>query len=182
MNPTLKDILYSTNNQKILHYLLEHIEEEYYDRQISRLTGISRAGTNFALRELVKADLLQRNKKGKMVFYKLEQKNTFIKYLKIIQNITTLQPLIEKLIASSIRIILYGSASKGENRDKSDFDIFILSRYPKETKKTIFESTLRNRIQCIINTLNEFIILKRKNKLFCKEIEDGIVLWEEKKI
>ena len=178
----LKKVLYFTNNQKILYFLLEHIDEEYYDRQISKLAGVSRAGTNFALRELVKAGLAKREKRGRMSFYRLEQKSTFIKYLKLIQNMVLLQPLIGKLIPLSLRLILYGSASKGENRASSDFDIFILTRDTKEVKRTIFESDSRKRVQSVVNTPTEFAKLKKKNTVFYKEISDGIVLWEEKKI
>lgn len=178
----LKKLLYSTNNQKILYFLLEHIGEEHYDRQIANLTGASRAGTNFALRELVKAGLAKREKRGRMSFYRLEQKSIFIKYLKLIQNMTLLQPLTDKLIPLSLRLILYGSASKGENRAGSDFDVFILTRDTKEIERTIFESNLRERVQYVVNTPNEFAKLKKKNTIFYREILDGIILWEEKKI
>ena len=181
MDSMLKKVLYSTNNQKVLYFLLEHIGEEYYDRQISKLAGVSRAGANFALRELVKAGLVKREKRGRMSFYRLEQKSTFIKYLKLIQNIVLLQSLIDKLIPLSLRLILYGSAGKGENRADSDFDIFVLARDTKEVKRTIFESDLRKRIQHVVCTPNEFAKLRKKNAVFYKEILDGIVLWEEKK-
>lgn len=182
MDNTLKKVLYSTNNQKALYFLLEHIGEEYYDRQISNLTGVSKAGTNFALRELVKAGLVKREKRGRMSFYRLEQRSTFIKYLKLTQNMVLLQPLIDKLTPLCLRLILYGSASKGENRAGSDFDIFVLTRDTKEVKRTIFESDLRKRIQYVVNTPNELAKLKKKNAVFYKELLDGIVLWEEKKI
>lgn len=182
MDTLLKKVLYSTNNQKVLYFLLEHIGEEYYDRQIAKLAGTSRAGTNFALRELVKTGLVKREKRGRMSFYRLEQKSTFIKYLKLIQNMVLLQPLMDKLIPLSLQLILYGSASKGGNRAGSDFDIFILTRDVKEVKRTIFESDLREKVQCVVNTPNEFAKLKEKNAVFYKEISDGIVLWEEKKI
>ena len=93
-----------------------------------------------------------------------------------------LQPLIDKLIPLSLRLILYGSASKGENRIGSDFDIFVLTRDTKEVKRTIFESDLRKKIQYIANTPNEFAKLKKKNAIFYKEISEGIILWEDKKI
>ena len=80
MADELKQILYATNNQKILYFLMEHIGEEFYDRQISKLTGVSRAGTNFALRELVKGGLIKRENRGRMSFYRLERQNILIKH------------------------------------------------------------------------------------------------------
>ena len=64
-NRMIANILCSTNSQKILDFLLSHPNEEFYDRQVSKLTGVSRAGTNFSLRDLVKSNLIQREKRGR---------------------------------------------------------------------------------------------------------------------
>ncbi len=176
----LKNLLFSTNCQKILSFLIEHPDKELFDRQISKLTGISRAGTNFSLRDLAKEGLILRQRHGRMYFYKTQPDNVLIKYLKIVQSIVFLYPLIKKLKSLSLRIILYGSASKGENTAESDIDIFVLTRNPEEIKKIIFKSKLRKKIQYIVNTPNDFVKLKTKNKIFYEEIENGIILWERK--
>ena len=176
----IKDILCNTNCQKILDFLLHHPNEEFYDREISQLTNVSRAGTNFALRDLVKARLAQRQRRGRMYFYTIDLKDTLVKYLKIVQNITLLYSLINKLKPISLKVILYGSAGKGENLKDSDLDIFTLSRNQKEVKSIFFKSPLRKHLQYIVNTPNEFARLKKKNPVFYKEISNGIVLWEQR--
>ena len=175
-------ILFFSNCQKILSFLIRNPDKEYFDREVSKLTGVSRAGTNFALRDLAKAGLILREKRGKMYFYKASSANIIIKYIKILQNITFLFPLIEKLKKSSLRIVLYGSAAKGENTDESDIDIFIMSRDPDKVEKVIFRDKLREKIQYVIRTPNDFIKSKKMNSIFYKEVEKGIVLWETKVI
>lgn len=175
----LKDIMYATNHQKVLAFLLLHPGEEFYDRQMSRLTGVSRAGTNFALRGLVKAGIALREKRGRMYFYTVDAKDGFIQHLKIVQNITFLYPLIKKLRNVSLRLVLYGSASKGENLNDSDLDLFILSRNPQEAKAIIYKSQLTEKIQYVVNTPNEFAKLKKQNPVFYGEISAGISLWEK---
>ena len=128
----LKNILYFTNSQKVFLFFLEHIDDEYYDRQVAKLTGLSRAGTNFALRDLAKCELLERNKKGRMVFYRIKKNDILVKHLKIVQNIVFLTPLLNLLIPESLQIVLFGSAARGENTLGSDIDLFILTR---DTKK-----------------------------------------------
>ncbi len=179
MTNSIEKILYATNNQKVFYFLMEHIGEEFYDRQISKLAGVSRAGANFALRELEKAGLVQRENRGRMSFYRLERKNALIKEFKVVQNIVFLKPLIDKLVPLSLQMVLYGSASKGENTAGSDFDIFVLTREPKEVQKIIFDSKSGEKVKCIVNTPNEFAVLRKNNKVFYSEILNGIMLWEK---
>ena len=176
--PKSEKILFSTNCQKILSFLIQNPDQEYFDREISKLTGVSRAGTNFSLRDLAEAGLILREKRGRMNFYKAPSNNILIKYLKITQNIVSLIPLIEKLQKYSLRIVLYGSMAKGENTSKSDIDIFIMTRAPDEVEKIMFKDKLRKKIQCVIHTPNGYVKLKKSNPTFYQEVEKGIVLWE----
>jgi predicted nucleotidyltransferase len=173
-------LLFFTNVQKILSFLIKNPDKEYFDRQISKLTGVSRAGTNFALRDLVKEGLIVREKKGRMYFYKALSNDAFIKYLKILQNIVTLLPLIKKFKKYSLKIVLYGSTAKGENTAESDIDIFIMTRDTDEIKEIIFKDKLREKIQYVVHTPNDFIKSKKNSPVFYSEVEKGIVLWEQK--
>lgn len=176
----IEKIFFFTNRQKVFSFLILHPNKEYFDRQISKLTGVSRAGTNFALRDLAKAGLVLREERGRMYFYKVDSSDILIKYLKIWQTITALYPLLKKLKNLSLRIVLYGSASKGENTAESDIDIFIVTRDPDEVEKLIFKDKLRGKIQYVVRTPDGFIKSKKNNPAFYKEIEKGITLWEEK--
>lgn len=175
-----KNILFNTNSQKILDFLLSRPNEEFYDRQISKSTGISKSGTNYSLRELAKAQLVHRQKRGRMCFYSIDDQDSLIKHLKILQNIAVLHPLVRKLKSISLKIILYGSAAQGENLSDSDIDIFVQTRDPKKAKRILYKDPLREKIQYVINTPNELAKLKKGNPVFHKEISKGIILWERK--
>jgi len=176
----LEKLLFFTNVQKILSFLIKNPDKEYFDREISKITGVSRAGTNFALRDLAKEGIILREKRGRMYFYKIPSNDVFVKYLKILQNIILLRTLGEKLKKFSLKIILYGSAAKGENHSESDIDIFIMTRSVDDIEKIIFKDKLREKIKYVLHTPNDFIKLKKNNPVFYKEVEEGIVLWEEK--
>lgn len=175
-----ENLLFFTNAQKILSFLIQNPDKEYFDRQISKLTGVSRAGTNFALRDLAKKGLILQEKRGRMYFYKAPTNDAFIKYLKILQNIVSLRSLIEKLKKVSLKIVLYGSAARGENTADSDIDVFIMTRDPGEVKEIIFKDRLREKIQYAIHTPNDFIKSKKNNPVFYKEVEKGILVWGQK--
>jgi len=114
-----------------------------------------------------------------MYFYKAKSEDTLIKQLKILQSITKLLPLVEKLKNITSKIILFGSSAKGENAAESDIDIFILTRESDEVKKVIFKNRRREKIKPVIKTINEFVKEKQKSPVFYKEVEKGIMLWEE---
>ncbi len=175
----INQILFRTNVQKILQFLLSHANEEFYDREISRLTGVSKAGTNFALRDLSEAGVVTKEKRGRMCFYRLDAGDVLIKQLKIVQNIVSLEKLVRELKPLSLKITLYGSASKGDNTEESDVDLFILTREPEHVKKILFGSNLREKIQYVVNTPQEFARSKKESPVFHQEIRDGLTLWKQ---
>lgn len=176
----MKKILFFTNCQKILAFLMQHLDENFYDLEISKRAGISRAGSNFALRDLARAGLVQRSKKGRMVFYKVLPDNIIIKYLKIVHNIAFINSLVQQLKSCSLRIILFGSSASGENSDAGDMDLFILTREKEKVKNIIFNDKQREKIQYVSMTPNEYVKLKISNPVFYNEVEKGIELWKTK--
>lgn len=176
----LKDIIYNSSRQKILYFLLSHPNEKYFDREIARLSKVSKAATNFALRDLMKTKLVSRQKRGRMYFYYVETNNPLIRQLKITQNIINVQPLVDKLKAASLKVVLYGSSAKGENLKSSDIDLFILSREPQKVKDLIYKNPLREKLQYVVNTPQQLAELKKDNPVFFKEISGGIALYEER--
>ncbi|MFC1806926.1 nucleotidyltransferase domain-containing protein [Candidatus Omnitrophota bacterium] len=176
----LDKLIYSTSLQKVLYFLLSHPDEKYYDREISRLSKVSKASTNFALRDLVKTNLISREKKGRMCFYYADLSSNLIQQLKIAQNMIKISSLINKLEDCCIKMILFGSSAKGKNHKESDLDLFILTSESDKVKKVIFKSPLKEKIQYHINTPQDVAKLKRDKSVFYKEIASGITVYEKK--
>lgn len=177
----LNEIFYSTSAQKVLYFLLAHPEKRFYDREVSRLTKVGRAATNYSLRALTTAGVVEREKKGRMYFYYVSLDDPIIRQLKIAQNLVYIMPLSEKLKDVSLKMVLYGSSATGTNHAESDIDLFVLSREPKSVKGLIYKSPFKERLQYVINTPQDFIGLKKENPVFHKQISSGIVLHEAKR-
>jgi predicted nucleotidyltransferase len=129
---------------------------------------------------LTDVGLIEREKRGRMYFYYAALDDLFIKQLKIAQNLVCIRPLIAKLKEASLRIVLYGSSATGTNNAESDINLFVLSREPKVVKDIIYRSPFKQRVQCVVSTLQDFVRLKKGNPVFYKEISGGIVLLENK--
>jgi predicted nucleotidyltransferase len=176
----LKNIFYSTCQQRVLYFLLAHPDKQYYDREISRITKTARASTNYALHGLMHAGLVLREKKGRMYFYYVNPKDPLIKQLKITQNIINIRPITEKLRRNVLKIVLYGSSADGSNHSESDIDLFVLARDAKKAKDAMRNNALAEKLKYVVATPQEFAKLKKTNQVFCKEVATGINLYEAK--
>ena len=173
-----KDVLISTNSQKILHFLLSHPLEDFLETEIQRTTGLSKSGVNYALRNLVETDYISRHKRGKAYFYQLRRANLIVKQLKIIETLTLLNGLLRKLEPVCSKIILFGSSSRGENTPDSDIDLLIVSRSKGSVIEQIKKAKTKREIQSIICTNVELLEKKKTDSVFYEQAIQGIVLWE----
>lgn len=173
----LEKLLFFTNHQKILRFFLDNPEEKYYDRQVSLLTKVSRAGTNFALRDLSKVGILKKETKGKLNFYYILVSDPIIKELKVLLNVLLIAPLIEKTKEYCSKIVLFGSTAKGVNTKESDIDILFVTPNKEKINTIIMKDNIREKLQPVILTQNDFVGLQTENPIFYEKIIEGKILW-----
>lgn len=70
--------------------------KEFHEREILRNAKISKGSANKILRHLADLTFLQREKKGRMVFYRLNTEDPFLKHLKILNNLWTLREFVDE--------------------------------------------------------------------------------------
>lgn len=173
-------ILISTNTLKVLSFLAENTGGDFTASELLKHVSVSKSGIYLALEELQNLRIINKLQRGKFILYSAKYEDPFIKQFKVLQNITALRPLLSKIEPLSIKIALFGSASRGEDRHESDIDLFILTATPQLIKKMISSTKLGRKIQAIIKTPAEFADLKESDRIFFHEIENGISLWERK--
>lgn len=176
----MKKILVNTNVQKILWFLIQYPGKEYLEKEIQKSTKISKAGVNFALKDLWKAKLTRRQKRGKIAFYTVNYTHPVIKQLKVLKNILGVNPILEKLKPKSERVILYGSCSRGEDTEQSDLDLFIVTNSEEEILNLINKWRLKGKVQAVIRSPLKYAEMESDEPTFYREVNQGIVLWEKK--
>lgn len=174
----LTNLFISTAEQKILNFLAQNSGKSFFDKEVAQKTRLSRGATNKALRDLAKSGLFIKEKKGRMNFYQANINNPLVKEFKVLRNVIQLFPLVKKLKRVSEKIILFGSASRGENYKDSDIDLFVLTHNKEEVKKIIRKSK-RKLLQLIIKNPTEFVALEKRDPIFYQETTRGITLWEK---
>jgi len=165
---------------KVLEFFFSNSMKEFHERDIVRKARISKGSANKILRHLADSALLQREKKGRMVFYRLNTGNPVVRHLKILNNLWTLRKFVEETKERAKRVILFGSCAEGTDVMESDIDIFILTKEKKAVKESVsrFNQKSERKISPIILDVDEFMKMKREDRPLYERIDRGVVLWE----
>ena len=174
-----KNILFSTNHQKILSLLTENSDRSFTEKEIVNSTDVSKTGVNVALRELENNGLVLREKRGRMSFWKVDDSIPLTKELKKTLNLASLFPLVQKLQAISKRVILFGSTATGTDTSESDIDLFVLTENKDGALKEILAFKTAREIKPVIQTTVEYATSRKKDKAFYEQVAKGITLFEK---
>lgn len=175
-----KNVLVATNSQGVLNFFLDHPGREFIEKEVQKAVGISKSGTNYALRELASAKFLFIYKKGNVHFYSLNYKSPAVKQLKVLKTIIYIQPILEKLERLSSKVILFGSSARGEDVADSDVDLFVISNNKREEiERQINNLRFKRRIQLLVRTELGHTELKVKDPTFYEQVQRGTILWEK---
>ena len=165
---------------KVLEFFFAHPTAECHEREVLRGTGISKGSANKILRELAALSILRRAEKGRMVFYRLNTGDPFVRQLKVLWNVWALRPFVERLRETARKVLLFGSSAEGTDVPESDIDVFILTDDRETAKKTVSAFNRRNErpLAPIIADLEEFARIRREDRPLFERIDRGLVLWE----
>ncbi|MFQ6088617.1 MAG: nucleotidyltransferase domain-containing protein [Candidatus Methanofastidiosia archaeon] len=162
----------------ILTYLSRSPHKQFFLRKIARTTGSSVGGCHKVLKNMHKMSLIDKEKRGRNLYYKINDLNPAMKYFKIFINIQELNKLVKKIINECNKIILFGSCATGEDTLESDIDLLIITENFKEIKQLLKYKYINDRkLKPIILSPHEFIKLKNRDRAFYEEVNKGIVLW-----
>ncbi|MFH1745256.1 MAG: nucleotidyltransferase domain-containing protein [bacterium] len=165
------------NHREIIIFLGGYPEREFFGKEIAGKLDISLGGTHNALKYLTKEKIVDAEQKGNMKFYRINDENPLVKQLKTTDAIEKLLPLINKIKENCEEIILFGSASRGEQARNSDIDLFILTHTPEDVKKNIGKYQKKIPVKAVVKTPNQWSELEIKEPEFYKEVRRGIKLF-----
>lgn len=165
---------------EVLQLFLDDPLGEYHEREVMRRTHVSKGSANKILRLLAREGFVERQRKGRMVFYRLNMNEPAARQFKILASVFTLRSLIVQLKEHARRMILFGSCAQGTDVKNSDIDLFVLTLEKEIARKTIsdFSRKHERKISPIIVNASELVRLKNNDRPLYENIERGIVLWE----
>jgi predicted nucleotidyltransferase len=164
--------------EKIIRLLADYPEREFYSQEIANKVKGSKASASGLLKVLVQQRVVSKRIKGRMKFYQINSKSPELKRLRINLALERVSLLLPKLKKLSQKIILFGSASRGEQTSNSDIDLFILSRNKDEVRESLNKMSAGSRLKAIIKTPGEWSELEITEPEFYQEIRNGITLYD----
>lgn len=164
--------------KKIIRLLADYPEQEFYSQEIADRVKGSKASASGLLRVLSRQGVVFKKVKGRMKFYQINSKSPELKKLRINLAMEKLNPLLSRLEKLSQKIILFGSASRGEQTSGSDLDLFVLSRDKDKIRVALKKTNAGSRLKAIIKTPGEWSELEITEPEFYQEIKNGIILYD----
>ncbi len=173
-------MLLKNNIEKIASVFMDSPTKEFHLRELSRMAGLSTTATKSAIKILGKEGLIIEQKKGLYDIFQANKKSESFREVKKFYTIKKIRDcgllaFLNKEFKYPEAIILFGSASRGEDEEKSDLDIFILG-YEKEIDLKKYEQSLNKEIKLIVMDRKRFENAKIKNPELINNIINGIVL------
>lgn len=174
-----EDIIIFSNAQRVFSFLAEDSRREFLASEIQKAADLSKAGVYRALDELVRRGLVQKQERGRFVLYSAVADDCVVRQFKVLKTVVSLKKLVRKLRAFSRKIVLFGSAARGEDYKDSDLDLLIVAKDPEAAQKAVSNFKSGRKIQPVIKTSVQLSQMEAGSQEFLSEINSGIVLWEE---
>jgi len=161
----------------ILKLFFERPSKEFNVREVARILNISPATASKELGKLAKKGILKERKEKPLKLYKANLEDNFYRDLKLFYNIRKIRNygLIDALNRFYLKptIVLFGSASRGEDTETSDFDLLVICEKTKEfIELKIFEKKIKRKLQLfVVKDIKEL-----KNKHLVNNVLNGVIL------
>jgi len=166
---------------RILQKFFDFPRKNFQMRELSRMIKLAQPSVINHLKELVKDDLVAKEKKGIYPTFRANRDNELFKLYKKLDIILRLNQsgFVDYVYDSCLPdvIILFGSASRGEDIEESDIDLFVqarekrlsLEKYEKLLNRKIvlfFEENFARLSKELKNNILNGVVLKGYIKVF----------------
>ncbi len=168
--------LVSNKQDKVLQFFLDNPTTEIHLRKLSRETKVSLPWVRKTVEELLKQELVTRRRMGGLVLIRANRDNGRFTDLKMCTNLrciwsSGLVPFLAEKFGEPETICLFGSYSRGEDIERSDIDIAVITHRRVEFDLSGFEKKLRRPVHILRISRDKI------QKEFHGTLANGIVLY-----
>ncbi len=152
-------------------------------RELAKEADISPSTAKNCLDYLSGKRLVKKKILGRSHYYKLDMENFLARHLKILFSLNELNDsaIVKELLSKYDgihSIVLYGSVARGEDDDKSDIDILVISRKEVKIKGLESEKKLKRELAIILYSMSQWKTKAKEDKIFYdRVIIDSIPLY-----
>ena len=119
---------------KVLSLFMLNAGSEYYLREIAQRTGLAVRSVQRAVEDLCEIQILEREKRGNSIYFRLNGQNPIVADLKgVFLKTVGLGGFLRDALSENAQIdaaFIYGSIAKGEETATSDIDLALIGEVP----------------------------------------------------
>ncbi len=160
---------------------------EFTLRETARKLNISSSTTKRMLDYLLAKDIVEKRQRGKNHLFKIKQ-HYLARQIKILYSLSEIRSsgIVEELLEKRpeiLSIILYGSVARGDDDDRSDIDILVITRKESELPELTGEQRINREVSFLHYTYTEWKKKAEKDRVFYQQvILNCIPLYGEKPV
>jgi predicted nucleotidyltransferase len=166
-----------TSQERVFALLLDEAGSELTEAQVREMLDLPKSTVHVALATLVRDQLVSARNVGRTKLYWVETGDPLIKTLKIAQAIRRVRAVIAPVRDQVDLVILYGSASRGENRSGSDVDVLVVADDPDTVMPELAQHQW---LQPVVLKSESHMQLIAEAGTFSTEVARGITVWERR--
>ena len=119
---------------KVLSLFMLNAGSEYYLREIAQRTGLAVRSVQRAVEDLCEIQILEREKRGNSIYFRLNGQNPIVADLKgVFLKTVGLGDFLRDALSENAQIdaaFIFGSIAKGEETATSDIDLALIGEVP----------------------------------------------------
>ncbi|MBI5036993.1 nucleotidyltransferase domain-containing protein [Candidatus Micrarchaeota archaeon] len=154
----------------ILDFFLGNPASEFSAADLKRKIEVAKKTLFGSLGVLENHGIIAHRTVGRAKMYSLNRENPAVKELKKLSAILSLQKMLKG--AEGCEAFLFGSAARGEDTEKSDWDLLVIG---SETQRASKNLNLPEKVSVVFFTPMEYALLRRNDPAFYERIEKAKV-------
>ncbi|MBI5231229.1 MAG: nucleotidyltransferase domain-containing protein [Coriobacteriales bacterium] len=164
-----------TAQESVLAFLLDAAGDQFTEVELRRIFDLPKSTLHLSLSNLVEGGLVVRENVGRTGVYSVDTSDPLVRTLKLARAIAAVQRVIKPLKERLDLVVLFGSASRGENRATSDVDVLVIAQ-----DRDYVEAELARHqwLQPVVMTPAEHMTLIAEGGTFAKETAGGLTILE----
>lgn len=181
----LNELFEKYKEWKILRFFLENPGYAFYVNETAQKVKVSSGSVSKFLKELERDRVVKKRKIGNSLLYELNDELLIVKQLKVLVFLLKLEEfdIVKKFLKEDEginSIVVYGSYASGENDEKSDLDLLIISN-KKGKQQHIdliheMEEKFKKAVNLEIYDILEWKKIAEKNKEFYQSVKENHLL------
>jgi DNA-binding GntR family transcriptional regulator len=161
----------TTVQESVLDLLMAGAGTAYTELQVRERLGLPKSSTHRALKELADQGLASVESVGRTLLYRIDPDDPLVHHLKIARAISKARSALAPVADDIDLAVLFGSASRGEDTEGSDLDLFVVT---SDVDRVLGELARHGWLQPVVVTPSQHMQIIAEGGAFSRAIAEGI--------